>query len=88
VATTYATFFAWLLTLAHRFLAAFAIAALPAAGSTRFLAPFRSRFAESPNAFASLRIGLLCLAGGAGVIRIRSGRRSRVLLFTCKEQLR
>ena len=46
-----------------------------------------SRLVESPKAFASLRIGLLRLADG-GVNRIRSGRRGRVLLFTCKEQLR
>jgi hypothetical protein len=45
-------FFACFLTVAHRFFAAFAIAALPAADRTRFFTPTTSRSAEPPNAFA------------------------------------
>jgi hypothetical protein len=39
-------FFACFFTFAHRFFAAFAIAALPAAERTRFFAPFTSTAAE------------------------------------------
>ena len=51
----HATFFACFLTFAHRFFAAFAIAALPAADKTRFFTPTTSRSAEPPNAFAAAR---------------------------------
>ena len=47
----HATFFTCFLTFAHRFFAAFAIAALPAADKTRFFTPTTSRSAEPPNAF-------------------------------------
>jgi hypothetical protein len=50
-----ATFFACFLTFAHRFFAAFTIAALPAADKTRFFTPTTSRSAEPPNAFAAER---------------------------------
>jgi hypothetical protein len=53
-----AVFFACLLTFAHRFFAAFTIAALPAADKTRFFAPTTSRSAEPPNAFAAARTPL------------------------------
>jgi len=48
-----ATFFACFLTLAHRFFAAFTIAALPAAAKTRFFTPTSSRSAVLPTAFAA-----------------------------------
>jgi hypothetical protein len=41
VRAAYATFFARAPTFAHRFFADFAIAALPAADSTRFLTPLK-----------------------------------------------
>ena len=53
-----ATFFACFLTFAHRFFAAFTIAALPAADRTRFFTPTTSRSAEPPNAFAAARTPL------------------------------
>ena len=43
-----AAFFASFLTFAHRFFAALAIAALPAADKTRFFTPMTSRSAEPP----------------------------------------
>jgi hypothetical protein len=43
-------FFARFLTFDHRFFAAFAIAALPAADKTRFLTPLTSGSAECPKA--------------------------------------
>jgi hypothetical protein len=53
----HATFFACFLTFAQCFLAAFAIAARPAADKTRFFTPFNSRFicrfVELPNASAA-----------------------------------
>ena len=54
----HATFFACFLTFAHRFFAAFTIAALPAADKTRFSTPTTSRSAEPPNAFAAARTPL------------------------------
>ncbi len=45
-----ATFFAFFLTFAHRFFAAFTIAVLPAADKTRFFTPTTSRSAEPPSA--------------------------------------
>ena len=63
MATTYATFFACFLTFAHLFLAAFTIAALPAADKTRFLTPTTSRSAGPPNAFAAARRGTSFLVG-------------------------
>jgi hypothetical protein len=45
-----AAFFACALTFAHRFFAALAIAARPAADSTRFFTLFSSLFVESPKA--------------------------------------
>jgi len=45
----HATFFACFLTFAHRFFAAFTIAALPAADKTRFFAPTTSRSTECPS---------------------------------------
>jgi hypothetical protein len=53
-----ASFFASALTFAHRFLAALAIFALPAADRTRFFTPVSSRFVESPKAFAAARTPL------------------------------
>jgi hypothetical protein len=50
-----ATFFVCALTFAHRFFAAFAMAALPAADKTRFFGPMTSRSAEPPNAVAAAR---------------------------------
>ena len=51
------TFLACFLTFAHRFFAALAIAALPAADKTRFFTTFSSRFTcrlvELPNASAA-----------------------------------
>jgi len=44
--TLLAAFFACFFTFAHRFFAAFAIAALPAADRTRFFAPFTSTAVE------------------------------------------
>jgi hypothetical protein len=48
-----ATFFACALAFAHRFFAALAIAARPAADKTRFFTTFSSRFVESPKALAA-----------------------------------
>ena len=53
-----ATFFACFLTFAHRFFAALAIAARPAADKTRFLTIVTSRSAERPRAFAAARTPL------------------------------
>jgi hypothetical protein len=50
-------FFTFFLIFAHRFFAAFEIAALPAADNTRFFAPFTSTVAECPSAFAANRPG-------------------------------
>jgi hypothetical protein len=55
LATYPATFLACAWTFAHRFFAAFAIFALPAADSTRFFTSAISQFVESPKAS---RIGL------------------------------
>jgi hypothetical protein len=58
-AATYATaFLACALTFAHRFFAALAIAARPAADKTRFLTTATSRSAEWPRAFAAARTPL------------------------------
>src|SRR5260370_35306336 len=53
-------FFACARTLAHRFLAAFAIFALPAAERTRFFIPDSSRPGEFPNAFPAARTPSNC----------------------------
>src|SRR5467141_4181744 len=53
-------FFACARTLAHRFLAAFAIFALPASERTRFFIPDNSRPAEFPNAFPAARTPSNC----------------------------
>jgi hypothetical protein len=56
------TFLARALTFAQRFFAASAIAARPAADSTRFFTPFISLFVESPKALAAARtpVSLCC----------------------------
>src|SRR6267154_6244874 len=53
-------FFACARTLAHRFLAAFAIFALPASERTRFFVPDSSRPTEFPNAFPAARTPSNC----------------------------
>jgi hypothetical protein len=72
-------FLACALTLAHLFLAAAAILALPAADSTRFLMVFVFWFAEWPKALAALRIPsnsrcslLSCFSSFLSCVRITS----------------
>jgi hypothetical protein len=89
-AATYATaFLVCALTFAHRFFAALAIAALPAADKTRFFALTTSLSAEWPKAFAAARIPVnwrRSAAQGGGFTALHFGMvvRERLILSFAK----
>jgi hypothetical protein len=77
------------LTFAHRFFAALAIAALPAADKTRFFALTTSLSAEWPKAFAAARIPVnwrRSAAQGGGFTALHFGMvvRERLILSFAK----
>src|SRR5260370_1167064 len=76
-------FFACARTLAHRFLAAFAIFALPAAERTRFFIPDSSRPGEFPNAFPAARTPSNCFCNLPNCFSsFRSSRLLAARMFT------